>query len=811
MKKNVLIFLSVFTLLIAAKAQKTVKVGAFNFYPGIFKDTDGVIKGFYVDALNELGEKENIKFIYVYGSWDEGLERIKNGEVDLLTSVAITDERLSYLDFTTTPLLTVWSEVYINQKSEIGGVLDLKGKVIAVMKSDVNGRYLKHLTEKLAVECSFVETADFEEVFKLISTNKVDAGVVNNTFGISKSREYDLLSSGIIFSPFDIFIAAKKGSNAGLLNRVNGYLELWKHDRNSVFNVSRQKWTHEKIGTIEVFPLWLQKGIYSALLLVLILIVSVAFLRYRVRVAIEKVKYSEKLFGTFMENTPAYVYIKDENLNHIFRNRMVDNVNSTTPNDKSSSAKTIFEPHIAEMVEKFDFEILGSRIGKTNLQYQCKLNDKIIWLHDYKFYLKLPNGKPAIGGISFDITNLKETEFELIKAKDQAEQSDRLKSAFLANMSHEIRTPMNGILGFSELLKIPGLTGDQQQEYISIIEKSGKRMLNIINDIVDISKIEAGLMKLDIKESDINEQIEYIYTFFKPEVEAKGIKFSFKNALPVKQAILKTDREKLYSVFTNLVKNAIKYTPAGSIEFGYEMTYTSHVEETLHATYQHATSQQATYLQFYVKDTGIGIPADRQAAIFERFIQADIADSRAYQGAGLGLSISKAYIEMLGGKIWVESQVGIGSTFYFTLPYNAEPMNETVDQQFAASEKTGNVRKLKILIAEDDEVSEMLIAINITEFGKEILKAGTGSEAVESCRQNPDIDFILMDIQMPGLNGYEATQQIREFNKTVVIIAQTAYGLSGDREKSIAAGCNDYISKPINKNELLALIYKYFG
>lgn len=213
MKKTFCLFLSIFAIIGIANAQEVVKVGAFNFYPAIFQDTDGIVKGYYVDALNELGKKENIQFIYVYGSWNEGLQRIKTGEVDLLTSVAITEERLNSMDYSETPLLTVWSEVYVNQRSEIHGILDLKGKSIAVMKSDVNGGYLKQLTQKLAVNCEFIETTDFEEVFKLISSNKVDAGVVNNTFGAPKSAEYGLLSSGIVFNPFDIFFTVKKGSN----------------------------------------------------------------------------------------------------------------------------------------------------------------------------------------------------------------------------------------------------------------------------------------------------------------------------------------------------------------------------------------------------------------------------------------------------------------------------------------------------------------------------------------------------------------------------------------------------------------------
>ena len=383
---------------------------------------------------------------------------------------------------------------------------------------------------------------------------------------------------------------------------------------------------------------------------------------------------------------------------------------------------------------------------------------------------------------------------ELLKAKEKAEESDRLKSAFLANMSHEIRTPMNGILGFSELLKEPDLTGGQQLEYIRIIEKSGKRMLNIINDIVDISKIEAGLMKLDSKESNINEQIEYIYTFFKPEVEAKGMKLFFKNPLSAKESIINTDREKLYAILTNLVKNAIKYTHNGSIEFGYNLKKDNETDE----------------LEFYVKDTGIGIPKERHEAIFERFIQADISDKMAYQGAGLGLAISKAYVEMLGGKIRVESEEGEGSCFYFTLPYKTDPVLENIELQLASSATNEKVKNLKILIAEDDEVSEMLIDSLVKSFGKEILKARTGVEAIEICYDNPDIDLIMMDILMPVMGGYEATRKIREFNKTVIIIAQTAYALAGDRENAIASGCNDYISKPINKTELLALIQEHF-
>lgn len=380
---------------------------------------------------------------------------------------------------------------------------------------------------------------------------------------------------------------------------------------------------------------------------------------------------------------------------------------------------------------------------------------------------------------------------ELEKTKEKAEESDRLKSAFLANMSHEIRTPMNGILGFSGLLKEAKLSGEEQQNYISIIEKSGARLLNIINDIVNISKIESGIIDISLSETNINNQLEFVYNSLKLDAENKKLKLSFISEFPEKEVYINTDSEKFYGILTNLVKNAIKYTDTGTIEFGY--------------------AKKGKDFEFYVKDTGIGILKERQDAIFERFIQADIVDKMARQGAGLGLAISKAYVEMLGGRIWVESEPGKGAVFYFTIPYKTETLEIPINKNEKVSTPINNqVKNLKILIAEDDPASQMLLSIAVTPFALEIYKTTTGTETVETCRKNSDIDLVLMDIQMPEMNGYEATRQIRQFNKKVIIIAQTAFGLLGDREKAIEAGCDDYISKPIKKIDILALIQKYF-
>jgi PAS domain S-box-containing protein len=400
-----------------------------------------------------------------------------------------------------------------------------------------------------------------------------------------------------------------------------------------------------------------------------------------------------------------------------------------------------------------------------------------------------------------DITKQKQTEYELTKAREKAEESERLKSAFLANMSHEIRTPMNGILGFTELLKDHQLQGEEQQKYIGIIEKSGTRLLNIINNIISLSKIESHQIDVLFTDTNVNEQIEFIYQFFEPEAEQKNLQLKFQNALPVNDAYISTDMEKLYAVLTNLVKNAIKFTQTGYIEFGYTV--------------------KDNFLEFFVKDSGPGIPDAQKEIIFERFRQGSEALTRNYEGAGLGLAISKAYVEMLGGKIWVTNnpdvvsvngnRLNTGSIFYFTLP--AHSLNEP--EKLITDSKTDNKikepgKKLKILIVDDDITSELLLKKIFKKGSREILHVSNGIDAIKTFKENPDIDLILMDIKMPKMNGYDATRKIREFNTDVIIIAQTAHALPGARENAILAGCNNYISKPIDRIALRKMVNSYF-
>jgi signal transduction histidine kinase/ActR/RegA family two-component response regulator len=386
---------------------------------------------------------------------------------------------------------------------------------------------------------------------------------------------------------------------------------------------------------------------------------------------------------------------------------------------------------------------------------------------------------------------LKQTELELIAAKEQAEESDRLKTSFLANMSHEIRTPMNGIMGFAHLLKNQNLSGEKQQQYIDIIERSGKRMLSLINDLVDISKIESGLMNVSSSEVNINDMLMYLHKFFMEEARERDNVLTLNSVMVPDESMVMADKEKLYAVLMNLLKNSIKYTGKGLIQFG--------------------CTRDGDWLCFRVNDTGIGIPKEKQSMIFNRFVQVhDESDGVAYEGAGLGLAITKAYVDMMQGNILVESTAGKGTEFTVLIPWRPVTRFKTgPDHPQAASVQP--YRKLKILIAEDEESSGFLLSEIIQSWSADIYITRNGREAVDLCKRQDDIDLVLMDIKMPVLDGLSAIREIREFNKDMVIIAQSAYALTGDRETAMDAGANEYLSKPVSSDQLYFFMRKFFS
>lgn len=428
---------------------------------------------------------------------------------------------------------------------------------------------------------------------------------------------------------------------------------------------------------------------------------------------------------------------------------------------------------------------LTGKVYERELQFRKKSGEQITAMLSSEV-ITINNEKCMLSSFE-DITPRKKYEAELIKAKEKAEENDKLKTAFMHNISHEIRTPMNAIVGFSTLLGEPDISHEDQVSFINNIQQSSNHLLSIITDIINISDIEAGTVKINISETNLNSKLKSIYNKFLPSAIEKNLSLNYETSLDDKESIILTDSAKLVEILSNLISNALKFTEHGNVRFGYDIEKNS--------------------IRFYVFDTGIGISANQHGKIFDRFYQVENKVSRRYDGTGLGLAICKSYAELLGGRIWLTSEKDTGSVFYFTIPFSRTKLPE--EKQIIDTEMFASPCDKTIIIAEDNEMNFYLIKMMLSGIGLNILHVWNGSEAVELCKKNPEVNLVLMDIKMPVMDGIEATSAIKKMRPDLPIIAQTAYALAGDSENLIAAGFNAYIAKPIKKEKLLSLLNSY--
>ncbi|MFW6364753.1 MAG: PAS domain S-box protein [Bacteroidota bacterium] len=451
----------------------------------------------------------------------------------------------------------------------------------------------------------------------------------------------------------------------------------------------------------------------------------------------------------------------------------------------------------SEAKEKTDTVARGYRISTEAVRR--KKDGTLINVSILGAPIQVDEKQIAVYGIYRNITQRIKNQKELKKAKQKAEEADRIKSAFLANMSHEIRTPMNAILGFARLLKEPSLNKEQLHEYVDIINGRANHLLQIINDILDLSKIESDQLLISEEEFNLNQFLKEIYTVISNELKQAGksdLDLYLRNGLKEDEANIISDKTRLQQILFNLLNNALKYTKEGFIEFGY-----------------HLQNWEWGDLEFFVRDTGIGIEEDRQSVIFDRFRQADESKTREFGGAGLGLSISKGLVGKLGGQMWVNSEYGKGSVFYFTIPFKYKnEKDKIVTLQSNNFSMSYNWENIQILVVEDDMLSSKFLEAILEDTGASIVFTKDGNDALEEVKNNK-VDIVLMDIQLPGMSGNETTRQIKEINMNIPVIAQTAHAMAEDKSKSMDAGCDDYLTKPIDMQVLLdkmdTLLKKY--
>jgi PAS domain S-box-containing protein len=516
---------------------------------------------------------------------------------------------------------------------------------------------------------------------------------------------------------------------------------------------------------------------------------------------------SEALKKALLNNLPHMAWMKDINGIYLSVNESFARSRNLLPHEVTGKTDMELYPRdIAAKYRQEDVEVMEKRHEHFFYEKTGRL-----WFETYKAPIFNDSGEViGVSGISLEITERKRAEEEirayskklkeqnevlriindeLIKAKEKAEESDKLKSSFLANMSHEIRTPMNAILGFANLMKNKNFSDERKDTFIDIINSKSKQLLQIITDIIDISKIEAGQISIFNKSFSVNKMIRDLHLSFDNlrKMDKKPVSLQYSTGLPDGEDFIFSDKIRIEQILSNFLSNAYKFTDSGTIEIGY------------------TTADEA--ITFYVKDTGIGIAPSEQQVIFDRFRQLESSHSKSYSGTGLGLAISKGLAERMNGRIKVESTVREGSVFFLSLPYKKQP--SVLHKEKAFDESFYDWSDKTILIAEDEEDNYTFLEVLLKVTGARILWARDGVEAVSLCRKYSDIDLVLMDIKMPVLNGMEATRQIKQLRATLPVIVQTAYAMSADEEQCFKCGCDAYVSKPIKIEPLFRLIKEY--
>lgn len=449
--------------------------------------------------------------------------------------------------------------------------------------------------------------------------------------------------------------------------------------------------------------------------------------------------------------------------------------------DMSELLPVLNDKDVNELVRK---SINGESSADVEFEFSIESTGKSGWVSDSTAPLRDASGE-IIGVIRtvHDITKRKQTEIEYLHAKNKAEENDRLKTSFLCNMSHEIRTPMNGIYGFSQLLLRSDISEDKRKLYSESIRDCCEQLLETVNNILDISKIETGQLEVDNEIVDINSLLRDMFLLHNIKASSKNLSLVITLALQDGNCLIQTDKCKLQQIFNNLIDNAMKFTESGYVKFGYKII--------------------KGQINFFVEDSGIGISEQNQNIIFDRFRQVESGLSRTYGGVGLGLSICKDLVRLLGGEIWVHSRPNKGSTFSFSMPYR--PAYHIESKELSEDIHLRN-SKLNILIVEDSYLNFIFIREVITTANYSFQYATNGREAIEILKSDNSIDLILMDIRMPVMDGYKALKIIKKIRPDIPVIAQTAYAVKGEKEKALKAGFTGFLSKPIMRNELIRTI-----
>lgn len=750
-----------------------------NYPPYVFRDASGSLSGILIDEWQLWQKKTGVPVLIDAMDWNEAQRRMDAGEYQVIDTLFKTPARLQKYDFSP-PHARIEVPIFFRKEIEgISGIDTLKGFPVAAKSGGATTQMLRD-----AGIAPLMEFPSYEAIVQAAAEGKVGVFVVDRPPALFFLYKYNIADDFRQTEPFTVgefHRAVRKGDTATLELVNRGFAQISKAEQSAI----RKRW----LGTALNGERWGRQLLIGVMVLVGVLGLLglwTLMLRRSVRIKTRALAASEARFRALFEAIPELVFRLDRN--GVFRDYHAAAPEQLLLNPSEFIGRTLAETLPAEVAAKASTALEALLRVRQPQQFDYELEFPDRTRHWFEAVMSLCGDDEALVSVR-EITERKETEDALRSARDAAETASRAKSEFLATMSHEIRTPLNGITGMAQLLRLSPLN-DRQREFLDVLEASAGNLLALINDILDLARIEAGKMQLEPQIFEPRGALEEVVAMQRYVLQQKGLALRLSFAADCPQQV-RGDVLRFKQILFNLLGNAVKFTEQGEVAI---MVVRAGGED------------REVSLRFSVADTGIGMSEDLQQRLFHPFEQGDSALTRKYGGSGLGLSICQRLVQMMGGKIEVNSHPGKGSTFHVTLPFEvvAQPAMESSYRPLP--EATTVPQKLSVLVAEDNDVNRRLLGLLLQQLGHRCVVAENGNVALEYWRRE-HFDLVLMDIRMPVLDGVKALERIRDeeealYGRHQPVVALTAHAMDGHREALLAEGFDGYLAKPFGLQAL---------
>ncbi len=793
---------------------RTIRIGAFDYYPGIFKK-DGKVQGFYVDMLAELAKREGWNIEYVYGTWEEGLLRIQSGEVDVLTSVAKTEQREVFLDFASTPLLTVWGQVYV-KKGDFRGTLALKsleGKQIAVMRGDFNAQAFKRLDAGFKLRCTYVEVGSFEEVFKAIESGRTDAGVVNSTYGAARKNDFGVIESDLVFNPFDIYFAVRKGRSYDVLGTLDRYLTEWKADEHSPYFEARDRWMQlpSRVKIPVVTP-WLRNTLLGLAAVTGGSVVFILLLRRQVRVATQEVREQE---GRLREMETRFRVLLDSTPNVAVQGFLPDG----TIFYWNKASEGFYGYTRAEALGKNVLELLlrgevspearnsllksaetGIPMPAGEMRLRRKDGSEIQVFTSYAV-VRGEDSRPELFCLDMDLTEAKTAETDRLEMERKLLHVQKLESlgVLAGGIAHDFNNLLSAVLTNLDMAAraVPkeSEANDPLLEALEATRKAGELTRQML--------AYSGRGRFVIEDLHLSKLVEEVARLLRVSISKKvTLKLDLERRLPM----VRVDVAQMQQILMNLITNASDAIGDGGGVIQVR-TGITHCDESFLLQSRAAAKPAPGRFGFVeVRDTGCGMDEESLRRLFDPFFTTKTT------GRGLGMSAVLGIVQGHHGAIMVSSQPGAGTTIQVLFPASGQEAEYAPEPTPSPSSQTQNTQQAahgSILVVDDEPIVRKVTARVLRGAGYKVLEAPDGQEGLEVLRGNLEaVHCVILDVTMPRMDGVTALQGMRSIKPELPIILTSGYDDMGILSSPQAAEASAFIRKPFDVNELLTCVAK---